>query len=232
MANGRLLDVGCGDKPHADVLAPHISAHVGVEFTPTFEGSVSARSVRADVVYSGDRLPFRDGEFDTVLSNQVLEHVTDPHALFAEMIRVLRPGGRTIVTVPFSFRIHSAPTDYHRFTRYALEHMCETHHLTVEVLEPRGGLWRVIGHKITTYLAFRVARLDAVLQAAGGMTYEGTARARPRYWTLPLVAPTVLATATVSRILDRLDRQDDDTLGYVLVARRPDALAGRHGSPS
>jgi len=93
--------------------------------------------------------------------------------------------------------------------------------LTVERLEPRGGLWLVVGHKLTTWLAFSVARLDAEAQRAGGRGYEAPSDTRPRYWTLPVVAPALLGVAAAARAADR--RSDDvrDTLGYLLVARKP-----------
>jgi SAM-dependent methyltransferase len=212
-AHGRLLDVGCGHKPWERVFAPRVTEHVGLER----EG---ARGARADVVYDGDRMPFGDGAFDTVLSNQVLEHVPDPRALWAEMVRVLAPGGRLIVTVPFSFRLHAEPDDYWRFTPYALRRLCDESGLRVEVLEPRGGLWLVIGHKLATFLAFDAGRLGREAQAAGSTTYERPADAGPRWWALPLVVPALLLVTGLARWLDGLDRRSGDTLGYLLVAAK------------
>jgi SAM-dependent methyltransferase len=220
-ARGRLLDVGCGDKPWEAILAPRVSEHVGVEYAETLRDTLNARAARADVVYAGDRMPFEDASFDTVLSNQVLEHVPDPRALWADMVRVLRPGGRLIVTVPFSFRLHAEPHDYWRFTPHALRALCAEHALEVEVLEPRGGLGRVIGQKLATFLAFDVGRLGGEAQRAGGLRYEPPAAAPPRWWALPLVAPAILAITALARALDRFDRRRVDTLGYLLVARRP-----------
>jgi SAM-dependent methyltransferase len=220
-ARGRLLDVGCGEKPWQALLAPRVSEHLGVEYADTLHGSLNARDARADVVYAGDRMPFEDASFDTVLSNQVLEHVPDPRALWADMVRVLRPGGNLIVTVPFSFRIHAAPHDYWRFTSYALRELCREHALEVEMLEPRGGLWRVVGQKIATFLAFDCGRLRGEAQRAGGMRYEAPDPTPPRWWALPFVAPAIVAVTSLARALDGLDRRRVDTLGYLLVARRP-----------
>ncbi len=47
-----------------------------------------------------DRLPFAEGQFDCVVSIDVLEHLADDHRFLQEMRRVLRPGGRAVVTVP------------------------------------------------------------------------------------------------------------------------------------
>jgi SAM-dependent methyltransferase len=195
---------------------------VGVEFEETFADSNYARqSPKADVVYSGARLPFDDASFDTVLSNQVGEHVPDPGAFFAELARVLRPGGRLILTVPFSHRIHSEPHDYHRFTKYALAEHARRVRLTVERLTPRGGFWAVIGQKLTSQMAVRYAGLKGDIQSIGGFGYEGAVARRPRYWTLPALAPLIVGVAAAAKMLDRIDFDETDTLGYLLIASRP-----------
>jgi SAM-dependent methyltransferase len=212
-AHGRMLDVGCGDKPWERTFAPHVTEHVGLERS-------GVRRSRADVLYDGGRMPFAAAEFDTVLCNQVLEHVPDPRALWADMTRVLRPGGRLVVTVPFSFRLHAEPDDYWRFTPHALRRLCDESGLAVEVLEPRGGLWLVIGHKLAALLTFDAGRLHREAQAAGSTTYEPPAREGPRWWALPLVLPAVVAVTALARWLDALDPHPNDTLGWLLVARK------------
>jgi SAM-dependent methyltransferase len=51
---------------------------------------------RADVT----KLPFQDGAFDVVICSEVLEHITDNRTAAGELVRVLKPGGRLVVTVP------------------------------------------------------------------------------------------------------------------------------------
>lgn len=74
-----------------------------------------------DIVASVYDIPFKDGEFDIVLCMSVLEHLEIPSRAISEMKRVLKPGGRVIVSVPFLFPIHDAPGDYWRFTKFGLE---------------------------------------------------------------------------------------------------------------
>jgi SAM-dependent methyltransferase len=220
-ASGELCDVGCGDKPYEALFTPWITRYVGVEFDETYGTSAYARTnPKADVVYAGDRLPFADASFDTVLCNQVGEHVPDPRAFFAELCRVLRAGGRLILTVPFSHRIHAEPHDYHRFTKYALAQYAREAGLTVDRLTPRGGFWAVIGQKLTSHLALRFARLGGDIQTIGGFGYEKTMRRRPRYWTLPVLAPLIVGVAATTKVLDRIDYDETDTLGYLLIASK------------
>jgi SAM-dependent methyltransferase len=220
LTRGRLLDVGCGDKPYESLFLPHVREYVGAEYDATYAGTPNARKGRADVVYSSDRLPFDDGSFDCVLCNQVGEHVPDPRAFFAQLVRVLARGGRLVYTVPFSFRIHSEPNDFHRFTKFALRRYAEENGLSVDLLVPRGGFWRVIGQKLTSHMAVRYGRLGGDIQELGGFGYERLADQRPRYWVLPVVGPAIVAIAAAARVLDRIDRDETDTIGYLLVATK------------
>ena len=51
-------------------------------------------------VMQPDELPFSSGEFDSVLMDNVLEHIPQPERLLSEVHRVLRPDGRLLVGVP------------------------------------------------------------------------------------------------------------------------------------
>lgn len=63
------------------------------------------------------------GKFDTILCTQVLEHVPNPFLAANELHRVLKPGGRLIVTVPFLNNYHMEPHDYWRYTEYGLSNI-------------------------------------------------------------------------------------------------------------
>lgn len=219
-AHGRMLDVGCGDKPYQALFASRVTEHVGVDYEETFMDSAYAKASKADFIYSGDMLPFAAAEFDTVLCTQVLEHTPKPWALVAEMARVLKPGGTLILTAPFSFRVHSEPYDFYRFTRYGMASLAEANDLSVLTIQLRGGFWAVIGQKLCSYLALRVGRMGRQAQASGSLGYEKEIQIRPRYWALPVVIPSILMVATFCRAMDRLAYDECDTLGCFLVARR------------
>ncbi len=95
-ADSVLVDIGCG----AGVLAPHVSAlghrHVGID---VIEASLTQARERGVSPVAGDatRLPLRSESADVVVAGEVLEHVTDPDALVAEVLRVLKPGGTLVM---------------------------------------------------------------------------------------------------------------------------------------
>src|SRR6185369_3280766 len=109
-ARGMLLDVGCGDKPYEHIFRPYVAHYLGIERQTTFHATAAnLGSSGPDFLYDGDRLPFEDGSFDTVINIQVLEHTPYPRYLVAEMSRVLKKGGSLILAAPFSFRLHEEP---------------------------------------------------------------------------------------------------------------------------
>jgi SAM-dependent methyltransferase len=220
-AKGRLLDVGCGDKPYEAIFRPYVTEYIGIEHEATFaQTSADTHAVRPDLLYDGKRLPFDDKSFDTVLNVQVLEHTPEPGALVKEMSRVLKDDGRLILTAPFSFRLHEEPHDYFRYSPHGLGQLCKEAGLVIEHTETLGGLWSLMGHKLNTYLGLRVARIGGIAQAMGKLSHEGSEASRPRLWTLPWVAPTMAAVALGSRVLDSLLHDPQETLGFLIVARR------------
>ncbi len=220
LARGRLLDVGCGDKPYLDLFSPHVSEYLGVEHEDAFRQTASATRTRGpDVFYDGKRLPFADGEFDTVLSVQTLEHTPRPQQLVREMARVLHPNGRLLLSAPFSFRLHEEPHDYFRYSPHGLRVLCAEAGLVVERCEAMGNLWSLLGHKLNSYLALNVARAGSVAQRLDKLGHESEQHRRPRYWLMPAVAVGMTTVSVAARVLDRLAPDETESLGYVIVAR-------------
>jgi SAM-dependent methyltransferase len=78
-----------------------------------------------DVCASVEHLPFPDGIFDVVVSQELLEHVRDPFRAMQEMRRVLKKGGVIYCQVPFIIGYHPGPTDFWRFTREGVRELVE-----------------------------------------------------------------------------------------------------------
>jgi SAM-dependent methyltransferase len=225
-AHGRLLDVGCGEKPYEPIFRPYVTEYVGIEHEASFNSTAASHSSRKpDFLYDGRRLPFEDRSFDTILNVQVLEHTPQPAALVAEMARVMTEDGVLILSAPFQFRLHEEPHDYFRYSPHGLRALCDQAGLEVVEVHSQGGLWTVLAHKLNCYLAFNVARMGHLAQSMGKMTHEGPTPVRVRLWTLPLVAPTMLCLAGAARLMDRLQADREETLGFLIVARRKPSVA-------
>jgi len=220
-ASGRLLDVGCGDKPYKSIFGPYTSEYIGIEHEGVFPSThASSAEGRPDLYYDGHRLPFEDKSFDTVLSVQVLEHTPKPQSLLNEMARVLRPGGLLILSAPFSARLHEQPHDYFRYTPHGLRSMCEEAGLDVTEIWNQGNIWSVIGHKLNSFLAFRVAESQSMAVRMGKLKHEGKGSPMGgRPWLLPVVVPAMVGIAGFARVLDRVVPDPTEALSYMLFAR-------------
>lgn len=143
---GRVLDVGCGDRPYESLIPAR--EYVGLEIdTP------EARTRgKADAYYDGRRFPFEDGAFDAVLCNQVLEHVFEPEEFVREIARVLKPGGRLLLTVPFVWDEHEQPRDYARYSSFGLKALLEKHGLRLEAQRKTAADLRVLFQMANAYL--------------------------------------------------------------------------------
>ncbi len=97
--HGRVLDNGCGLGTYLQALAPYSNERYGLEIE--HERAIKALGTANGVVEGvGEDLPFADGSFDLVFSNEVIEHVRDDAAYAAEMARVTRAGGRILLFCP------------------------------------------------------------------------------------------------------------------------------------
>lgn len=129
--SGRVLDYGCADMPYRRFFEANVE----------FVGADLPGNPHAMLVLNPDAtVPVADASFDSVLSTQVLEHVADPALYLSECFRVLRPGGRLLLSTHGIFVYHPDPVDYWRWTCAGLRHVVETAGLEVEQFEGIIGL--------------------------------------------------------------------------------------------
>jgi SAM-dependent methyltransferase len=98
-AEPRVLDVGCGTGHHLKALRARGYAAVGVDGSGAMLAEARQTDQTAPLAQSGvDRLPFRSEAFDAAVSIEVLRYLDQPLPMLREIARVLRPGGRCLVT--------------------------------------------------------------------------------------------------------------------------------------
>jgi len=98
-----ILEIGCGDGFFSSQLANRDCNVTGIDLSA--EGIAKAkRRVPSGVFREHDLanpLPFADASFDAIWCSEVLEHLFAPLSVLEEAFRVLRPGGRMLITVPY-----------------------------------------------------------------------------------------------------------------------------------
>lgn len=112
----RVLDFGCGGSPYRSLFG----------LCTYHRADLASSGTDLDFEYGPDsRLSAPPQDYDCVLSSQVLEHVGSPKAYLAECYRVLKPGGRLILSTHGLFEDHACPFDYWRWTVYGLKKLVE-----------------------------------------------------------------------------------------------------------
>lgn len=117
--SGVMLDFGCGTKPYKKYFS-NVSDYIGVDIK--LDG-FEERQKHVDFFYDGKNIPFEDGNFDSILCTEVLEHVFNIGELLNEFNRVLKKGGTMLVTTPFMWEEHEMPYDFARYTTPALRNL-------------------------------------------------------------------------------------------------------------
>lgn len=113
-AKGRWLDYGTLISVYAPFLTSAQVETADVELNEECE-------IHPDYEFVGGELcPAPSGAYDGILSTQVLEHVPDPQVYLLDAHRMLRPGGRLVLTTHGIWEDHPTPGDYHRWTAQGL----------------------------------------------------------------------------------------------------------------
>jgi SAM-dependent methyltransferase len=139
-AKGKLLDLGCGKVPLFMAYKDYVADNICVDWENTLHKN-EYQDFACDLTKA---LPFKDGEFDTVILSDVLEHIPQPERLWKEAARVLAIRGKIIMNVPFYYWIHEQPHDYYRYTEFALRRFVEISGMRVVQLNAIGGVPEIL----------------------------------------------------------------------------------------
>jgi SAM-dependent methyltransferase len=109
LENARVLDASCGIGTYASQFRRRFTPYVEA-FDIELPFALQAKEdTPHTVVAAGEAIPYPANTFDTILSNEVLEHVSDDTQAARELVRILKPGGRLVIFTPnrwYPFETH------------------------------------------------------------------------------------------------------------------------------
>lgn len=207
----RVLDVGAGSAPYRQDFAHcDYRTHDFGKLEPgqLLDGGYSG----IDYLSDATALPVEAASFDVILCTEVLEHVPDPAAVVREFARVLKPGGRVILTAPLGSGLHQEPFHFYGgYTPFWYERFLGEAGFERIRVEANHGSFRFFGQECLRFVRSSIPwRLPMPLLL--------------RVLWLPLWAllfPMLAILLPVScALLDRFDHDRRFTVGYHVTAVR------------
>lgn len=135
--SGSLLDIGCGPVPYYEVYKSQVIENICLDHP----GSVHGLEHLDHLVdlNKTDRLPFDDHRFDSILATDMIIHMQMPAAFVKELARVLKPGGKAIITSTFVNWMGEYPNEYSHLSGPGLRNLAERAGFEVIHLKTYGG---------------------------------------------------------------------------------------------
>ena len=133
----RILDAGAGASKYQPYF---VHCRYETQDFCKYEGELVKYLKPIDYVCEITAIPLEDGCLDAVLCTEVLEHVTDPMAVLKEFSRLLKPGGRLLLTAPMLSFVHMEPYHYYGgFTQFWYKHWLSRFGFIIESMIAYGG---------------------------------------------------------------------------------------------
>ena len=197
-AKGKVLDIGCGNKPYEKILDGKISEYIGCDI-------IQSDLNKVDVLSAADDIPLDSESFDTVISTQTIEHVENHQGLVNEAFRLIKPNGYFIVSGPMYWHLHEEPYDFFRFTKYGFTYVFEKAGFEVVEIISNGGAWATAGQ--TLIHSFSHSTSKNIFVHGSRVLFH---RLR-LHWVVN----------SFFSWLDRVDYNPINTMNYVVVGKKP-----------
>lgn len=202
----RVLDVGAGSSPYRPLFSHcRYIAHDACELPP--EQIRGGRYAAMDLISDVHALPCLGESFDVVLCTEVLEHVSQPIVAIKEFARILKGGGRLILTAPLGSGLHQQPKHFYGgYTPFWYEHFLSDSGFIQVVVTPNGGFFEHFGQECQ-----RLATITS-------QRWKGRLWALPFRWTTTLVFGVALPL--LCHAASSWDTGKEFTVGYFVTATK------------
>lgn len=156
----KILDVGAGEMAfkkwcrHLAYTSQDLNQYTGEGNNKGLQtGGWNTKNI--DIVSDIAQIPVENDSYDAILCTEVFEHIPYPERAVREFRRILRPGGKLLITAPFSSLVHFAPYYYaNGFSQYWYEKVLPENGFAIEEIKSNGNYFQ--------YLAQEIGRLPGV----------------------------------------------------------------------
>ncbi len=213
-AGQEVLEAGCGEGYGADLIASSARRVVAVDYDATTVAHVRTRYPRVEVLAANlAAVPMPDASVDVVVNFQVIEHLWDQPQFITECLRLLRPGGRLLISTPN--RITFTPSSDTPVNPF---HTRELNAAELRELLEDGG-FRVEA----LYGVFHGPRLSQMDARHGGSIIDAqiTRALAEAPWPADLLADVAAVRSEDFEIVEERERDIDDSLDLLAIAVRP-----------
>ncbi len=118
--NWKVLDFWCWEKPYKSILK--FDEYIWVDFEGSGHNNIQNE---VDFFWDWKKLPFKDNEFNSIITTEVFEYIFNIDEVLLELNRVLKKWGNIVITAPFVIHEHEIPYDFARYTSFWIQYLLE-----------------------------------------------------------------------------------------------------------
>lgn len=209
----KVLDVGAGGCPHRKLF--NHCEYFSQDFVQLSSMQIQNQLGYGKIDFVSDilNIPVPDKSYDVILCTEVIEHIPDPIAAIKEISRILKPGGKLLITAPLQSGLHQEPYHFYGgYTKYWYQKFLSENDLTDMDIEPNGSLY-------TTYFSLGMATFKSFLEIM--LDDKNLLRKLIAFISIIIFIPILLIINPMFSFLwESVFQQEGFTAGYHVTAKK------------